>query len=239
MLAVPLAARRPGDEANDAYELDRRLPVVPQIYDRLRQLIVDLHLVPGDNIAKSELARRFGVSDTPVREALLRLEEEGLVVIKPQAGTYVAPIDVNRAAEARFLRLSIEVEVVKQLCKTVSDAQLAELASILALQRFHFERDHRDDFSREDSAFHMAMYGMVGVGGLWRSVRTMRAHLTRLRTLDIPQPGTMESILAEHEAVLVAVGRRDPTMAEAAVRAHLSGTVMPIETLKERHPQFF
>lgn len=236
---MPQARTSRREVREGVYRLERRASVVPQIYDCLRQMIVELQLVPGESLSKAELARRFGVSEMPIREALLRLEEEGLVVIKPQAGTYVGRIDVDRAAEARFLRLSIEIEVVKQLCRRGDDEWLSELRSIIAHQRFHAERGNRDGFSHEDSAFHMAMYRMVGVGGLWRNVRAMRAHLTRLRMLDIPQPGTMDSILAEHEAILAALAARDAAAAEAAVRDHLSGTVAPIDTLKAKYPEYF
>lgn len=130
----PAQITRPDRE--QLYELDRRSSAVPQIYDRLRQLIVELRLRPRERLSKAELAKRFGISETPVREALLRLEEEGLVVIKPQSGTYVAPIDVERASEARFLRVSVEIEVVKQLCNNIDEDRLSELRSILTLQRF-------------------------------------------------------------------------------------------------------
>jgi DNA-binding GntR family transcriptional regulator len=212
---------------------------VSQIYDQLRQLIVELRLRPRESISKAELAKRFGVSETPIREALLRLEEEGLVVIRPQSGTYVAPINVDHASEARFLRLSIEIEVVKNLCRGLDEEQLAELRSILTHQHFLCEASDREGFSREDSAFHMAMYRMAGVGGLWRNVRSMRAHLTRLRMLDIPQPGTMTSIICEHEAIFGAICARDAVAGETAVRRHLSGTVAPIETLRAQYPDYF
>ena len=96
-------------DGRELYALDRRSSAVP------------LRLLPRESLSKAELAKRFGTSETPVREALLRLEEEGLVVIKPQSGTYVAPIDIERASEARFLRVSVEIEVVKQLCKSIDE----------------------------------------------------------------------------------------------------------------------
>ena len=156
-------------DGRQLYALDRRSSAVPQIYDCLRQLIVELRLLPRESLSKAELAKRFGTSETPVREALLRLEEEGLVLIKPQSGTYVAPIDIERASEARFLRVSVEIEVVKQLCKSIDEDLLSELRSILSRQRFLCECDDREGFSREDLAFHMAMYRIAGVGGLWRA----------------------------------------------------------------------
>lgn len=221
------------------YVLDRRASAVSQIYERLRQLIVELHLRPRESLSKATLAKKFGISQTPVREALLRLEEEGLVIIKPQSGTYVAPIDVEKAAEARFLRLSIEIEVVKNLCKQPDMADGTELRVILYRQRYFCQTDDREGFSHEDSAFHVALYRMAGVEGLWRRVRTMRAHLTRLRMLDIPQPGAMETIIGEHAAIYEAICNRDPVAGEAAVRRHLAGTVSRIEVLRAEYPDYF
>lgn len=235
---MPLAGPALHDQ-EQLYALDRRSAAVPQIYERLRRLIVELHLRPGESLSKAVLAKSFGISETPVREALLRLEEEGLVVIKPQSGTYVAGIDVDRAGEARFLRLSVEIEVVRNLCKSPHRVDQTELRAILDRQRFFSAAGERDDFSRQDSAFHMAMYRMAGVEGLWRNVRAMRAHLTRLRMLDIPQPGTMASIIDEHEAIFDAICAGNALAGEAAVRRHLSGTVAPIEVLKQKYPDYF
>ena len=128
---------------------------------------------------------------------------------------------------------------MKHLSKGIDEQQLAELRSILTYQQFLCEHEDREGFSREDSAFHEAMYRMAGVGGLWRNVRSMRAHLTRMRMLDIPQPGTMTSIIAEHEAIFEAIGVRDALAGEAAVRRHLAGTVAPIEILKAKYPEYF
>jgi DNA-binding GntR family transcriptional regulator len=120
-----------------------------------------------------------------------------------------------------------------------AEAEAEAGRSILTHQHFLCEASDREGFSREDSAFHMAMYRMAGVGGLWRNVRSMRAHLTRLRMLDIPQPGTMKSIICEHEAILEAIGARDAVAGETAVRRHLSGTVAPIETLRAQYSDYF
>lgn len=224
---------------NGVFELDRRLPAAAQIYERLRRMIIDLKLEPGETIAKGDLANRFGVSQTPVREALLRLEEEGLVIIKRQSGTFVAPIDVRHASEAHFLRLSIEIEVVKRLCEAITDVGLAELEAVLARQDFELATGDTESFFGDDASFHITMYRLVGVGGLWRSVRSTRAHINRLRMLHLPEPGKMESIVADHKAILAAVRARDVTAADAAIRKHLSGTVASIKALKARYPRYF
>ncbi|WP_316976718.1 GntR family transcriptional regulator [Shumkonia mesophila] len=221
------------------FSLDRRLPVAVQISAVLRDMILKLELEPGTVISKDDVAKAFGVSSMPVREALRKLEEEGLVVIKPQSGTYVTTIDVGWAKEAQFLRIGVEVEVVRHLVKAITEAEIQELERILAHQQIEYEADDKDGFSRDDAAFHAAMYRMVGVAGLWQKIGSMRVHIDRLRLMHMPVGGKMNRVLVDHRAILDALRARDAAAAEAALRQHLSGTLSVIETLRERYPHYF
>lgn len=221
------------------FPLDRRLPVAMQISNVLRDMILKLELEPGAVISKDDVARAFGVSSMPVREALRKLEEEGLVVIKPQSGTYVTTIDVRWAKEAQFLRIGVEAEVVRHLVKTITEPEIQELERILAHQQVEYEAGDKEGFSRDDAAFHAAMYRMVGVGGLWKKIGAMRAHIDRLRLMHLPVGGKMSRILADHRAIVDGIRTRDAEAAEAALRQHLSGTLSFIETLRERYPHYF
>ena len=97
------------------FTLDRTRYAAPQVLDRLREAILSLELPPGAVLTRLELAERFGVSQTPVREALLRLQEEGLVDVFPQHATLVSRISITVAREAHFLRRALELELVEQL----------------------------------------------------------------------------------------------------------------------------
>lgn len=221
------------------FPLDRRLPVAVQISGVLRDIILKLELEPGAVIAKDDVAKAFGVSSMPVREALRKLEEEGLVVIKPQSGTYVATIDVRWAREAQFLRIGVEVEVVRHLVKAITEPEIQELERILAHQQVEYEANDREGFSRDDAAFHAAMYRMVGVGGLWQKIGGMRAHIDRLRLMHLPLGGKMSRVLVDHRAILDAIRAGEAEAAEAALRQHLSGTLSFIESLREKYPHYF
>ncbi len=221
------------------FPLDRRLPVAPQICEVLRNLILNLELEPGAVISKDAVARAFGISSMPVREALRKLEEEGLVIIKPQSGTYVTTIDVQGAREAQFLRIGVEVEVIRKLVETVTDENIRELEAILRHHRFTFEIDDKKAFSQDDMAFHAAMYRMVGVGGLWQKIGTLRVHIDRLRLIHLPLGGKMSRILSGHEDILDAIRARDADRAEAALREHLSETLSFVETFRSRYPHYF
>lgn len=226
-------------DGNRRFVLNRRLPTVPQICDVLRDLILKLELEPGAVISKDEVAQAFGVSAMPVREALRKLEEEGLVVIKPQSGTYVTTIDVQWAKEAQFLRIGIEVEVIRNIVKTITNEQIAELETILLRQRFEYETDNKPKFSQDDATFHAAMYRMAGVGGLWNRIGSVRVHIDRLRLMHLPVGGKMIRVLSDHEAILDAIRTRDVDKAETALRKHLSGTLSFIEQLREKYPHYF
>src|SRR6195952_3388452 len=115
--------------------LDRDRQAAPQVYERLRGMIISLDLPPGSPLSRAALAGQFGVSSTPIRDALMRLEEEGLVEVFPQYATVVSRIDVGLAQQAHFLRQALELEIVKALALQHSDALLGELNSTIALQQ--------------------------------------------------------------------------------------------------------
>jgi DNA-binding GntR family transcriptional regulator len=98
-----------------ADRLDRDRQAAPQVFERLRDLIISLELPPGSPLSRIILAKQFGVSSTPIRDALMRLDEEGLVEVYPQHATVVSRIDTERAQQAHFLRQSLELEIVRTL----------------------------------------------------------------------------------------------------------------------------
>src|SRR5690606_24958456 len=97
------------------------------VYELLRNDIVLGVLRPLESIREAELSERLGVSRTPVREALLRLANLGLVDIYPQSGTRVAPIRLEKVRAAQLIREAVEVEIVRRACETITVPQLAEL----------------------------------------------------------------------------------------------------------------
>lgn len=98
--------------------LDRSRQAAPQLYQLLRQKVIALELAPGTVLSRAEVADSYGVSQTPVREALLKLATEMLVDIYPQASTRVSLIDVTLARQAHFLRQSLELELVRELAQS-------------------------------------------------------------------------------------------------------------------------
>lgn len=220
------------------FALDRSRHAAPQVFERLRDMIIDMTLTPGTVLSRTELAARFGLSQTPIRDALQRLGEEGLVDIFPQHATVVRPIEVALATEAHFLRSAIELEVVHTLAKRADPALVAKLKTSLARQRLLAEQEDVHEFSQADQAFHQAMYAAAGVPNLWQLVRSHSGHIDRLRRLDLPSPGKRPRVLKDHTDLVDAIERGDGALAQDVLRRHLSGTLSNIDEIRKRHPSF-
>ncbi|NMM46464.1 GntR family transcriptional regulator [Rhodospirillaceae bacterium KN72] len=217
----------------------RRVSASQQIHDSLRDRIVSLELAPGQNLSRIEQAEFYGVSQTPVRDAMLKLEEEGLLVIYPQSKTEVSRIDLDHARETQFLRLSLELEVTRSLSKRRDPSMLKAAREALASQQAALRSGKLDLFSRFDKSFHRSLCEAAGVPDLWQLIQSRSGHIDRLRSLNLPDPGKPSSILAYHEKILSAIEDGDTPRLETAVREHLSGTLAMADKIAERHPEFF
>lgn len=219
-------------------ELDKSQSAAQQIYDRLRAAIVTLAVKPGTPFDRAELARHFGVSTTPVRDALLKLEEEGLVDIYPQHGTRVRAVDLESARQVHFLRLTLELEIARALALQPDQALVESLLALIAEQERCLARGDMELFLQADQAFHERMFRAARADRLWRLMRAKSGNMDRLRRLNIQINGKAESVLDEHRNLVLAIGAGDPARAEACVRAHLGGTLSKLNALRERYPDY-
>lgn len=219
-------------------QLKRDRQASSQVYDLLRGAIIDLSLPPGCVLSRSELATRFGVSSTPMRDALMRLEEDGLVEVFPQHATFVSRIDLHRVHQAHFLRLAIELEVVGTVARAPAAATITYLRGLLARQGAMHQLGDTDGFSAADHAFHLVLFEAASVPELWTLVRAQSGHLDRLRRLHLPTPGKVDSIMLEHSAILEAVAAGDGKAAQDSMRRHLAGTVANVEEIRKAFPHY-
>ena len=218
--------------------LDRTRLAAPQVLEKLRDAILSLDLVPGTVLARQELADRFGVSQTPVREALLRLSEEGLVDVFPQHATLVSRIDIVAARQAHFLRRSIELELVHQLALEAPAGMVEQMKATIAQQAALAAAQRYGDFVGADRAFHRLMYEAGGVPDLWELVGRVSGHVDRLRRLHLPTAGKTEAILRDHRAIVRCIQAKDPAAAQAALRKHLSGTLSAVDEICRQYPDY-
>ncbi|WP_270934303.1 GntR family transcriptional regulator, partial [Falsiroseomonas oryzae] len=158
MTSLPSAPPAPAEPELQAISpLGPRRSAAEVAYERLREALISLALPPGAVIARGALAQRLGISQTPVREALIRLQAEQLIEVVPHSATRVSRIDLAGAREAHFLRLALELEIVRRLAAGATvpaEALRAELARMRAL----LAAGDQAGFAKADEAFHAALY---------------------------------------------------------------------------------
>ncbi|MGV1753365.1 GntR family transcriptional regulator [Agrobacterium sp. CG674] len=218
--------------------LDRSRQVALQIYEILHKRILNVELVPGTVLSRAALQMEFGVSQTPVRDALIRLQEDGVVDVYPQYATVVARIDIRHAQQAQFLRLSLELEAIRTLSSESPAETASELSVIVTRQETFASPETFDSFDAFDQEFHRKLYERADILDLWTNVRRQSVNLDRLRRLHLPMPGKMQTVLADHRAIVDAIRSGNPEEATAALRRHLSGTLSITDVIRERFPEY-
>jgi DNA-binding GntR family transcriptional regulator len=229
----------PAPSKSRAATFDRSRLAAPQVCERLREMILSLQLAPGSVLSRAELAAQFGLSQTPVRDALIKLGEEGLVDIFPQHATVVSRIDAAQAAQAQFLRRAIEAEVVRQLAGQAEASLLEQLRTQIDVQAALAGSPAYLDFIAADRAFHRLMYVAAGVPDLYELVRRRSGHLDRLRLLNLPTLGKQRDIVRDHRRIVDAIASGDAAAAQLGLREHLSGTLGQVDSIRREHPDYF
>lgn len=211
-----------------------------RVYEALRRQIIALDMPPGTVLARNDLTVRFGVSQTPIREALQKLEQDGLVRIYPQSRTVVRRIDVKQLNETHFLRVAVECEVVRRLAKAPPADVIRRARAIVQMQNTLVgDIAQMDMFNDLDRSFHQTLYRGVGVGSIQDMVTSKLGHLARCQRLELPKEGKMANIVAAHVAILDAIETGNPETADEAMRRHLSGTIARVDDLRAENPDFF
>nr|WP_294505567.1 GntR family transcriptional regulator [uncultured Rhodopila sp.] len=201
------------------------------VYQAVREMIVRATMPPGSRISEAELGERLGVSRTPVREALLRLADEGLVRMFPQAGIYVAPVSVTAVSEAQFIREHLECAVIRDVAATVDGIGMALLRGTIGRQRAAHEAGDTVQFYELDELLHQQFCDLAKRSGVWRVIQHSKHHLDRVRWLSLPVAEHIPHLITQHQAIVEAVSQRDPDIAEASLRVHLREVYATIEQL--------
>ncbi|NOJ44083.1 GntR family transcriptional regulator [Bradyrhizobium australiense] len=236
MAASQIVSRRALPRSVDRLDRDRQ--AAPQVFERLRGMIISLELPPGSPLSRAALAGQFGVSSTPIRDALMRLEEEGLVDVFPQYATVVSRVDVRLAQQAHFLRQAVELEIVRMLAMRRDEAFAAELHATIVRQQQFAKAGDFEKFMAADNEFHAQLYAATDKQDIWLLVRSRSGHIDRLRRLHLPSPGKAQDIVRHHKLIAKAIGAGEPEAAQKHLRTHLSGTLSELDQIRSRHPEY-
>jgi GntR family transcriptional regulator, rspAB operon transcriptional repressor len=217
----------------------RTATTASRIYSDLRSELVSLQRRPGEAISETEIALSYGVSRTPVREAILKLSDEGLVEIFPQSGIIVSRIPIAALPESIVIRKALEETTARLAAQRASSSQILTLRAIIERQREADAADDREAFHQADEAFHATIADVAGYPGIWKFIQQVKIHVDRYRRLTLPVAGRMTEVIAEHAPIMAAIEAHDPEAARIAMDRHLERLLSDISATQTTNPEFF
>lgn len=218
--------------------LDTGAAVGPQVYRLVRERIIRGDLEPGTRISESEIAGGYDVSRQPVREAFIKLAEEGLLEIRPQRGTFVRKIAIPSVMDARFVREAIEADIVRLLAQLAVPGLEEELRGLPAAQARAAAAGEWLRFVELDERFHRVLASGAGKTYAWNVVESVKAQMDRVRHLSA-QRFPMDKLIEQHTAIVDGIAGHNPVAAERAMRAHLREILNDLPAIAGSRPEFF
>jgi DNA-binding GntR family transcriptional regulator len=194
-----------------------------EVYEQLKRDIAEFKLVPGDRFTENEISERLGVSRTPVRQALFRLQQEGYVEVLFRSGWRVLPFDFDQFEQLYDLRMVLETTAVHRICaddRRVDRNLLAELAAIWLVGADQRSTD-AVQVSKWDEEFHCALVEAAGNAEMARVHRDVTDRIRIIRRLDFTQQMRIDATYDEHAKILRAVQRKRADQAALLLRAHI------------------
>ena len=216
----PTALRMPAAAAPEPLEAEplRAVSLHASVASRLRAMVLEGQLRPGEWIDEKGLAAAWQVSRTPLREALKVLAAEGLVTMKVRRGAYVTEMSRDDVAQVYHLLALLESDAAGRVAATATEAQRAELAALH--ERLEKQVRQRDAFFATNEAFHMALLQAAGNRWATQMVTDLRKVMKLNRHHSLFKQGRLADSLAEHRALMAAIQARDASAATKLMKAH-------------------
>jgi DNA-binding GntR family transcriptional regulator len=213
--------------------------VQDSVYAALRKSIINLNLVPGTAISEKEIAQRYAVSRTPVREAFIQLSKEGLVKVIPQRETLVSLINLDRVKQELFLRESLEMAALQPFINRCQPEHIAQLEEIVEIQAAAFDRNEYINFINFDDRYHQCFFEVAGHNLGWEVLESMCGHYHRVRLLTVWLNGIAQNIVHQHIEILSAIKKKDLREARLKLGRHLNKLYAEEKLLLEKFPDYF
>jgi DNA-binding GntR family transcriptional regulator len=194
-----------------------------EVYAQLKRDVADFKLVPGDRFTENELSERLGVSRTPVRQALFRLQQEGFVEVLFRSGWRVLPFDFDQFEQLYDLRMVLETTAVRRLCEDGVGVQHEVLVALAAIWLVP-EAERSGDMAQVaewDENFHCAIVAAAGNAEMARVHRDVSERIRIIRRLDFTQQARIDATYEEHAHILKAVQHKRGDQAAMLLRAHI------------------
>jgi GntR family transcriptional regulator, rspAB operon transcriptional repressor len=213
--------------------------IADRVYEGLREAIMDLTLKPGEEINIKSISENLGVSRSPVRDALMKLEKEGLADLMPQKGTFVSRINLDRMHEEHFLRTCLEEKTLELFMDRRSEKDLCLLDESLEAQKQFLESGDYPKFLESDDSFHRIFFEAAEKPLCWRVMHSMSGHYRRVRLLVLRKNAEPESIWGQHARLVACIRNGDRDGAASIMKSHLSKLNSEEKELLVEFPDYF
>ena len=208
---------------------NRLAPITIDSYQPLREIVCEVLrdaikrgvLEPGERLMEVQLAEELGISRTPVREAIRKLEQEGYVIMMPRRGTYVSSISVHDVKEIFEIRSALESLSTSLAAMRIEPEELDKLRALLTEIEGHIKNKDIDKIVETDIKFHGLLYQVSRNERLVTIISNLKEQLARFRTLSMSYPGRLKETLEEHRAMVDAIAAGDVDAARDAAERHM------------------
>lgn len=214
-------------------------PVNQQIYRILRRDIVQCLIPPGTSLSEKEISVRFDVSRQPVREAFIKLAENGLIQIRPQRGSYVNKISMRQVRNGCFVREAIERAVVRRAAEMITNDQCYLLEQSLHQQKMAIERHQQDAFFSLDDEFHQSLAQIADCQLAWDTVENIKSAIDRVRYMSLDHVSPGEMLLEQHIAIFKALAAHNGDDVDQAMHRHLHEISESILLIRQENSDWF
>lgn len=215
--------------------MNEYLPLRDVVFNTLRRAILRGELKPGERLMEIQLANKLGVSRTPIREAIRKLELEGLVLMIPRKGAEVAEITEKNLRDVLEVRCALEELAVQLACDRIDQNQVKELHAAADHFRDVLDSDDITQIAQADEAFHDVIFTATGNGRLIQLLNNLREQMYRYRIEYLKKKECYLQLLAEHQAIITSIEGHDKQKATEITGQHINNQVdTVVGTLRHR-----
>jgi len=205
----------------NSIKLDNYKPLRELVFETLRKAIISGDLKSGERLMEVQLAEELGVSRTPVREAIRKLELEGLVVMVPRKGAYVAGVSLKDVAEVFEIRASLEGLAASLAAERITEDEIEHLERLLVQIKSCVDEGNIEKLIHKDEEFHDSLYKAARNEKLVQIINNLREQIHRFRVTSLTNPNRAKELFEEHKRIVEALADRDSDLARKITQEHI------------------
>jgi len=216
-----------------------RRTTADEIFDQLKTDIVAMRLLPGTKVSESEIAKQFGVSRQPVREAFIQLNNLRLLKVRPQKATLVRKISIQDILNARFIRTAVEIEVMRKACKNANEKDFQQFDINLKAQKKAARKNDATQFHSLDYTFHQLICIAADAEFAFATIAENKAQVDRLCMICLTDKKSMLELIDDHGQIYEALRQRNVRSMIDLTRSHLSRIDSTLKLACKEHSEYF